>query len=300
MQTSFDWNDLKFFLELARQKKMVTAAKRLRVDHTTVSRRITALEEEIGAKLFFKNEKGYQLTRAGERLMPIALQIENATEQASEDIGGEARRVEGTVRVGATDALGTFFIAPKLSRFQETHPELRVDLVVLPQYFNLSLREAQISVTLARPTAGRLLARKLTDYTLQFFASKSYVERFGRPERRRDLRNHRVTGYIDDMVFAPELRYMDDFPDECQARFRSSSIIAQMQAVASGSGIGILPSFLGNEDERLVPVLTDDYLITRTLWLLSHQDTANLVRIRAVSDYLQAEAKKAKDYFVAR
>jgi DNA-binding transcriptional LysR family regulator len=299
MQINFDWNDLKYFLELARIGKMTSAAKTLRVDHTTVSRRIATLETAIGAKLFFKGKQGYKLTKSGENLLPYALQFENASEQVAENIGGEARRLEGTVRIGATDGLGTFFIAPKLAELQTTHPDLEVDLIVAPQYFNLSLREAQVSVTPSRPTSGRLLARKMTDYGLQFYASKEYIGKYGEPQNRKELQEHQLTGYIDDMVFAPELKYMDEFNARSPAQFRSSSTIAQMKVISAGNKIGILPNFMARESANLVPILTRDYSITGSLWLLTHQDTANLMRVRAVTDFLQEEAKKSKDYFAA-
>jgi len=298
MQSRFDWNDLKFFLELGRRKKMVAAAKLLKVDHTTVSRRITALETAIGAKLFFKNEQGYQLSKAGEDLMPLAIQVENATAQAYENIGGEAHSFSGTVRIGAPDGIGTFFVAPRLSRFQEEHPDLQVDLIVMPRYFNLSQHEAHLSMSLARPKSGRLLGRKMTDYSLQFFASTIYLKKYGVPKNRQDLMKHKIVGYIDDMVYAPELRYMDEFGD-LPVHFRSSSIIAQRQAIMAGTGIGVLPRFLAKDDPRLVPVLQDDYHITRSIWLLSHEDTTNLARIRAVSEFLQNEARANRDLFIA-
>lgn len=298
MQNNFDWNDLKFFLELGRKKKMVAAAKRLKVDHTTVSRRVNALEMAIGAKLFFKNEKGYQLTKSGESLMHLALEVENSTAQVADSIGGEAHRLSGVVRIGAPDGIGTFFISPRLSRFQENHPDLNVDLIVLPRYFNLSQHEAHLSISLARPTTGRLLARKMTDYHLHFYASTSYLEKYGEPQSIGQLKKHKLIGYIDDMLYAPELRYLDDINKNLPISFRSSSIIAQRQAIMAGTGIGILPRFFVKDDPRLVPILLNEYEITRSFWLLSHEDTTNLVRVRAVSDFLQNEAKKERSLFL--
>lgn len=299
MQNNFDWNDLKYFLELSRRKKMVDAAKRLKVDQTTVSRRINALEIAIGAKLFVKNESGYRLTQSGESLIELAFQVENSIAQVADSIGGETSRLSGTVRVGAPDGIGTFYIAPRLSRFQESHPDLNLDLIVLPRYFNLSQHEAHLSISLARPTTGRLLARKMTDYHLHFYASTSYLEKYGEPQNLHQLKTHKLIGYIDDLLYAPELKYLDDISKNLPISFRSSSIIAQRQAIMAGTGIGILPRFFVKDDPRLIPILLKEYQITRSLWLLSHEDTLNLMRVRAVSDFLQNEAKNESDLFLS-
>tara|TARA_R110002072_G_scaffold237600_2_gene394974 strand:+ start:18752 stop:19660 length:909 start_codon:yes stop_codon:yes gene_type:complete len=298
MQSSFDWNDLKFFLELHRSKRLIVAAKSLKVNHTTVARRIRGLEQSIGAQLFSKDDSGYQLTAAGESLLSIAAEIERATQQACENIGGEAGRLSGRVRVGAPDGIGTVFIAPMLARFQENHVDLQVELTVMPRYFNLSQQEVHLSLSLALPQSGRLLARKMTDYHLLFYAAPSYLERYGAPKGLNDLRRHRIIGYIDEMLYAPELRYTKDIGSDLPVVFSSTSVIAQREAILSGTGIGILPRFLAHGNPKLLPILSDHCLLTRTIWLLSHQSTEALARVRVVSQFLQQEARNARDLFL--
>lgn len=294
----FDWNDLKYFLEVCRRGKLVHAAKSLRVDHTTVSRRIAALEQATGTKLFNKTERGYGLTRTGERLLPIAEEMENAALRAQEDVSGGTMRLSGAVRIGAPDGFGSFFLAPRLPALIDKHPDLEIDLVALPRYLSLSKREADLAVTLARPTTGRLYARKLTDYQLQLFASVDYLENHEAIHSRKNLRNHRLIGYIDDLIFAPELRYTEAVGKNLNVSFRSSNLIAQRQAVLAGAGICVLPRFMTRDDERLIPVLSQDVCLIRSFWLLIHEDMRGMARVRETADFVTEAARSERSLFI--
>lgn len=299
MQEGFDWDDLKYFLALHRLKRMTAAGTALSIDQTTVGRRIKALESSIGARLFVRTETGYRLTKAGQRLLPIALEIEHASTRVHEQVVGEAGRLAGTVRVGAPDGLATFFVAPVLARFQHDHPDVDVELVVRSKLFRVSDQEVHLSLDLSLPTTGQLLARKMTDYHLQFFAAPGYLERYGRPARLQDLRKHRLVGYIPEMLFSSELRYLEELGITTPVGFSSTSMIAQREAVRAGAGLGILPRFMAMEEPGLVPILTEDYMLKRTAWILSHQSTEDLTRVRVVSEYLQRVTRAERTRFLA-
>ena len=294
----FNWDDLKFFLALCRKSKLIRAAETLRVDHTTVSRRVAALESALGTKLVEKTELGYRPTDAGEKLIPIAEQIENSALYLEDDIGGGGSQLSGPVRVGSPDGFGSFFLAPNLPKLISKHPGLEIDLVAVPRYVSLSRREADISVTLGRPTTGRLYARKLTDYHLQLFASREYLDQVGPVSKRRELRNHSLVGYIEDLIFAPELRYMEVVGKDLTARFRSTSLVAQRQAILSGAGIGVLPRFIAHDDKRLVPVLANDFRLVKTFWLLMHEDIRGIARVRETADFIAECVKSQKSVFL--
>ncbi len=294
----FDWNDLKHFLEVARRGKLVLAAKGLRVDHTTVSRRIAALERATGTKLFDKTERGYCLTWAGERLLPVAEEMENAALRAQEDLADGSKQLSGSVRLGAPDGFGSFFLAPRLPYLTGKYPGLEIDLVALPRYLSLSKREADLAVTLARPSTGRLYARKLTDYQLQLFASDEYLEKHGPIHSKKSLRNHQLIGYIDDLIFAPELRYMEAVGKNLHVSFRSTNLIAQRQAVLAGRGICILPRFMTLGDQRFTPVLSDEVRLVRSFWLLIHEDMRGLARVREMADFVTAITRKERNLFI--
>jgi len=298
MHSGFDWNDLKYFLALHRLKRMTAAANALGIDQTTIGRRIKTLEKSIGAHLFLRLTDGYELTAAGERMLPIALEVERASSKIHERVAGEAVRLAGTVRIGAPDGLGTFFLAPMLAQFQREHPDVDVELVVNSRQFRLSHQEAHLSLDLSLPTSGRLLARKMTDYNLHFFAAPDYLARYGSPTRLQDLRSHRLVGYITEMLFSTELRYLEALGITAPVGFASSSMIAQREAIRAGAGLGILPRFMALDDPELVPILTDKYVLKRTVWILSHQSTEDLSRVRFVSEYLQRVTRSERDKFL--
>ena len=298
MQDSFDWNDLKYFLALSRLKRMTAAGRALGIDQTTVARRIRALEKSVGALLFIRDEVGYAMTQAGERLLPIALEVERSSTRVHEQISGEAGRLAGTVRIGAPDGLGTFVATPLLARFQRDNPDIDVALVIRSRQFQMSHQEVHMSLDLSLPTSGRLLARRMTDYHLHFFAAPDYLRRYGTPEKLRDLRHHRLVGYIPEMLFSDELRYLEELGITTPVGFASTSMIAQREAVREGAGLAILPRFMALDDPDLVPVLVDDYVLTRTVWILSHQSTEDLARVRVVSEYLQQVARRERGRFL--
>lgn len=294
----FDWNDLKFFLSIARAGKLTMAARQLGVDHTTVSRRIAALEEGLRATLFERSPHGYKLTDAGERLLAHAEIMETAAQQASSDIGEADLALTGTIRIGAPDGFGSVFLAPRLWTLCRRHPGLDIDLVAMPRLFSLSKREADLAIVLARPTTGRLKARKLTDYLLGLFATRDYLARRPPVHSPADLKEHRLIGYIEDMIFTPELDYLPLVEKDLKTNFASTNLIAQLNATRAGAGICVLPHFITAGIPDLVPVLAQEVRIVRSFWLITHADLAGMLRVRITSDFIAEEVHKARLLFL--
>jgi DNA-binding transcriptional LysR family regulator len=294
----FDWDDLRYFLAVARAGRLTTAAIRLRQNHATVSRRVEALEKALAARLFDRSPQGYRLTEFGQRLLAIAETIENAMLAAPADIRGSKPPVSGNIRIGAPDGFGTFFLAPRLGGLCRDFPQLDPELVTMPRVFSLSKREADIAISLSRPAEGRLFARKLTDYELGLYATKSYLS--GAPAIRgtTDLRGHRLIGYVDDYIFTPELNYLPLIEPGLTAQIRCSNLVAQYRAALAHAGICMLPLFIAGRESRLVPVLPDSVRLTRTFWLITHADLHNLPPVRATSDFIAREVKAARAVFL--
>src|SRR3954454_1231589 len=203
--SAFDWDDLRFFLAVARSGRLTVAARRLEADHTTVSRRLLALETALKAKLFERKPQGYSLTEQGERLLAKAESMESQALAISAEVGGSDLALSGTVRVRAPDGFGTYFLAPELGALAERHPGLTLQLVALPRTFSLSKREADIAVTLEQPTEGRLVSRKLTDYRLRLYASRDYLDRHGPVTELADLSGKTLVTYVADLLYSPVL-----------------------------------------------------------------------------------------------
>lgn len=295
----FEWSDLRFFLAVARTGRLGAAAARLGVEHSTVSRRLAALESALGAKLFDRHPHGYGLTAAGERLMTASEGMESLALAAQGEIGGTDLGVAGTVRVGAPDGFGTYFLAPRIGALAELHPELDLQLLAMPRLFSLSKREADIAISLSRPKEGRLHARKLTDYRLGLYAAPAYLDRHGAIDSRAALQRHRFIGYVDDLIYTPELDYVPLVAKDLRVRLKSSSLVAQMTATQAGAGVCVLPCFMADLFARpgpgaLVPILPGEVGLTRTFWLLTHTDTRDLARIRVAADFIAGVVQKGR------
>ncbi len=282
----YDWNDLRYFLELSRQGKLVRAAARLHVDHTTVSRRITALEKQLDVRLFDKSPNGYQLTDAGLRLLPLAEQIETRSNQLYQDIAGKDARLGGTVRVATPEALGSQVIARHVAGFRREHPDIEIELVAETRRMSLSKREADIAISFSRPESGRLIAWKLCDYRLRLYASRDYLAAQAPITVIEDLAGHDFVSYIDDLIEMPELRFFDNTIKNAHVVFRSTNVSAQFNAILNGIGLGLVHCFMTQQEERLQMVLPQQISVERTYWLLVHEDLRHVARVDAVCKFL--------------
>jgi len=293
-----DWDNIRIFLAVARTGQILGAAARLRLNHATVARRLTAFENGLQAKLFIRRPTGCDLTEEGERLLPFAERVESEMLAAYADIGHTDLAIEGTVRVGAPDGFGVAFLAPRLGRLKARYPGLMIQLVPVPRTFSLSKREADIAITVTHPDEGRLIARKLTDYTLGLYAARAYLDRAGWPSSLDDLKRHVRVGYVEDLLFSSTLNFARELVREWRADIEISSAIGQTEAVRAGAGIGILHTFIARRDENLVPLLPG-HSITRSYWTVVHEDLRAIRRVAVVADFIAAEVSQERKIFCA-
>lgn len=288
------WSDLQDFLAVARAGQLARAGSATGVNPTTIARHLRRLEARLGATLFEQTREGQILTEAGERLLASVEAMAGAASTISES-GGTTSEPAGTLRVSVPEGFGSWFLTARVRDFVAAYPQLTLDLVANSGLLSLSKREADIAVTLSRPRAGPVIARKLSDYALRLYASPDYLADHGQPESPTDLaQGHRLVGYIPDLLYDPVLRYLDEFHPGLKVSMRSSSINAQHRLVATGSGIGVLPCFLGDSDPVLVPVLPSKRIL-RSFWLVTHKDTQNLARVKAGKEWLVTAVQQNRD-----
>ena len=280
----FDWNDMRYFLELQRSGRLLTAAKRLNTTHSTVARHIESIEQHLGAALFVQHAQGYELTPAGQALLKHAEAMENVALLAQEEINQSLTPL-GKIRLGVTEGIGIMFIAPRLRGLFERYPGLEVELVAVPRFVSILNREAEISIHLERPSADQLVTRKLTDYRLALYASRAYLARNPPIEKREDLAAHAWIDYVDDLLFSQELKLLNSFCRNPKVVFHSTSVIAQHQAARAGLGIAVLPNYMAADDPDLVRVLPDES-VQRSYWISTRRELHKSVRLRVVWDYL--------------
>lgn len=293
----FDWNALQSFLAVVRCGRLTTAAKHLGIDHSTLSRRITALERNLQVRLFDRQPAGYTLTPQGEALLDSAQAMEATALDVLANVAGSSLKIAGTVRIGAPDGFGTSFLAPRLGKLGQIHPDLRLQLVTLPRIFSLSKREADIAIGLAPPAEGRLHTRKLTDYELGLYGSRDYCAENGPFPDIAALNTHRFIGYIEDMIYAPELDYLPLISRDLKPFLTSSNLLAQLSLTVQGYGLCVLPRFMAEEDARLERVLPRHVSLRRAFYLITHADMRNLARIQVISDFIANEVRSSLGIF---
>jgi len=296
---SVDWNHLQDFLAVARTGRLTTGARALGVDHTTLSRRIAALEAALKARLFDRSPQGYALTVHGERLMARAEAMESLMLAAQAEVGEADMSVSGVVRIGAPEGFGSYFLAPRLPALAERHPELEIQLVAIPGVLSLSKREADVAITLSAPREGRLISRKLTDYSLSLYGAPSYLDARPALKTRADMKDHRFIGYIEELLYAPELDYMEAPDVDIRVAFKSSNLIAQLQACVAGAGLAVIPDFVAHGRPYLRRVLAGQVGLTREFHLVVHADLKAVARVRAVTEFITEAVRKDRRRFAA-
>lgn len=281
-----NWDDVRIFLAAARAGSLTAAGRTLGIDTATVGRRIARLETHLRATLVIRSAGGIEMTAAGARLLQAASEAEAAMEATF----AEARRdtLGGTVRLSAAEGFGTAIIAPALAELRARRPDLQIELAANPWFLSPATREVDIAITLSPPDDARLLAEPLTDYQLALYAAPAFVARHGEPRTIADLGGVDIVGYVDDLLYAPELRYLDEIGVARRPALASSSIRAQREIIAAGGGVGVLPCFLA---EGLTRVCRREILLTRRFWLSTHRDIADTARIKALRAWTRKLAR---------
>lgn len=276
-----DWEDLRYFLALARHGSLSAAARALKVSHATVARRVASLEAALQAPLFDRRADGYAPTARGRRVEVLARSMEEAA-QASADMAVVDAGLSGLVRLTMAGSMAERFVADRLSDFHKQHPRIDLEIVVESRVISLSRREADIAVRFGRPKDSELLARRLSSVAFSFYASRSYAKALGKNP------SPAMIGFDDESNFIADAAWLNrEFP---QARFivRTNSQATQAAAARAGLGVAQLPLHVGGDDPRLVPVKLAKNPPDREIWMLLRKDVARLPRVRAVADYLAA------------
>jgi len=291
-----NWDDLRHFLAVARAGTLSAAAERLGTDHTTVARRVQRLEAQLAETVFYRSSSGYSLTPAGEKLQPIAEAMEAgfiaaAATQSANPV------VSGTVRIGAPDGFGTWFLAQRIHKLTALHPELEVELMVTARVFSLNRREADMVISLSAPEHLRVVSRRITDYRLMVYASRDYLGRQPKITQPSDFTKHDFIGYIEEMLFHTELNYLNAIGTGIRARLRSTNLIAQVNATLAGAGLCVLPSFIARSYPELVPVLPEKVALRRSYFMHVHEDNSKAANVRAAATFIATEVSEAQAVF---
>lgn len=272
------WDDLRIFLAVARRESLSAAGRQLRLDPATIGRRISRLEEGLGAALFAKSPQGYALTERGQRLQAHAERAEQAVVAAHDEARGETGSLSGQIRIGAPDGCANYVLPQVCAAIVAENPGLEVQIVALPRVINLSKREADMAIAVSRPSTGRLTVQKITDYRLHLAAHESYLAGSAPIRSLADLNGHRIVGYIPDMIFDKELDYLSEIGAE-RVDLGSNSVSVQFNLLRHGAGVGIVHDFAIPSDPAVRKILPEIVSLTRTFYLIRHADDRRVERL---------------------
>jgi DNA-binding transcriptional LysR family regulator len=281
---TMDWNDLPYFLAVAREGSLAAAARRLGVNHSTVFRRINALEARLAAQLFDRRPEGYTLTPAGERALQIAERAADSIDEFERSLAGQDIRPTGEVRLTAPANIAGAYLAPLLPAFAARHPGIRVNLAVSDTDYDLSRREADLALRATPKPPGHLVGRRVAEIPWMVCAGSAYLRRTGGPARMQDLEDHPLIGADIRVRHVGALDWLMSRypPDAFVAACDSLNTMAAM-AIA-GTGVAILPA--DQVREGLVQLFPMEPAYSAGLWLLTHPDLRGVARVRALSDFL--------------
>ncbi|WP_430398994.1 LysR family transcriptional regulator [Ferrovibrio sp.] len=284
-----DWNDLRLVLAVVRAGNLTGAAKALGVNHSTAFRRLAALEEEMGVRLFERLPAGaYAPTEAGERMAASAERIETEAAALDREILGHDQQLTGRLRVTASETLGFRILTPLIGRFRCQHPGIQVELAVDNRILSLSRREADVALRALRPREGDLHGRRLGTIGWTLFAKRELVAGLPRlgPEPE-SLEGLPLIGWEQGMSGINAADWLNARAPEAAFVYRSSSLLNQFVAVKAGMGVAVLPCYLGDPEPDLVRLTEAPVAaLGRELWIVTHTDLRRTARVRAFFDLI--------------
>lgn len=290
---STDWDKLRVFYAVAKAGSLTHAGEALHLSQSAVSRQIRGLEESLGATLFHRHARGLILTEQGELLFGAARDMSTRLNLAAARIRDAKDSDGGELRVSTTHGLGSLWLAPRLGRFFNAYPDISIDLMLTEQVLDLPMREADVALMLREPEQAELIRRPLTEAAIRFYASRSYIERFGAPQSAAEFRNHRLISYRPDQKSPLPPAVTDWLAQTTEIEHKSdlsvNNYFAVMQAAETGIGVAPLPDYLSALNTDLVRVGGDLVSPTFTIYIAYADELRRSRRVLAFRDFVLAE-----------
>ena len=292
-------DDLLVLLAVARSGRYTTAADSLGVNHTTISRRISALERDLGGRVLSRTVGGWELTDLGRRAFEAAESVESAVSvlAGSPD---EVRRLSGVVRLSATDGFSAYVAAPAVAELQREHPKLTVEIITVTRPALLQRSGLDIEVVVGEPRAHRAEAIELGSYILGMYASKAYLEEHGTPTHARELAEHPLVYFVDSMLQVDALDAPRRLVPTMRDAVTSTNVFVHVEATRAGAGIGFLPCFMADRHPDLVRLLPADFQERLPYWMVLRPDSLRQPAVAAVASALRARTKQFEPQLMGR
>jgi len=295
---TLEWNDLRHVLAIGRSGSLGAAAASLGLDHSTIFRRLNAIERNLEVKLFERFAAGYQPTDAGERLIAAAERMEAEVLAVDRDVAGRDARLSGRLRVTASETLAYRFLTLEIARFSGIHPGIAVELTIDNRQLDLSRRETDVALRAARPADAGLFGRKLAEISWAIYGSSRYLAKRRAPRSVRELADHALIGWSSAAPAVQAAEWLARHVPAESLVYRSSSLINQFIAAKAGIGLALLPCYLGDGEAGLKRVLPPVPGLLPELWMITHDSLKTTARVRAfmelVGDGIRHQFAKAR------
>ena len=285
-----DWDDVRFFLAVAKTGSFSAAATQLNTKQTTVGRRIQALERRLGAKLFDRHRHGMEVTPAARGVLVQAESMLSNATSIERHLAGLDREMAGIVRIAATEGIAANWLVGRLGQLRSAHPDIVVQVIASDQVLDLATRQADLAIRFFRPTSNQLVAARVGQVNFSIFAAPSYVDRYGLPQRVDDLRDHHIVDHTTLHNLAAMKPWSEVVERSTSVVLRTNSSYAAVEAVKVGYGVSVFPDYVAKTANLLAAPI--DLKIVRDIWLVSHEETNKGARIRTVIDYVREQFRQ--------
>lgn len=277
-----DWDDLRFFLAIARHGSLSAAGKQLRVAQSTVGRRLASLESSLGVRLLNRTPDGYVATVAGGEVLAKAERLEAEALSLEREVGGRDTQMSGLVRVTCAESMASHVLAPCLAVLHRKHPDIMVELIPDARELSLSMREADVSVRLAQSSQHDLVVRRIGTMAFGLYASPAYLDGRGGPDFEAGCPGHHLVTQLNDIEDATQTGWLADLAPRARIAVQTSSHEAAVTATLHGGGLGCLACVRADREEGLVRLAVPVPVPSSGIWLVAHKDNRRNARIRAV------------------
>ena len=282
-------DDLLVLLAVARTGRFTTAADDLGINHTTISRRIAALERDLGGRVLSRTSGGWELTELGTQAFSAAERVEAAVAGLTEPDGRPAG-LSGVVRMSATDGFSAYIAVPAIAELQRRHPKLNVEIITVTRPALQNRSGLDIEVVVGEPHAHRAEAIYLGSYILGMYASRAWLEEHGTPDSPAALMEHPLVYFVDSMLQVDALDMPRRLVPGMRDALTSTNVFVHVEATRAGAGVGFLPCFMADQHDDLVRLLPEHFREELPYWMVLRPDSLRQPAVAAVADALRLRA----------
>lgn len=292
-------DDLLILLTVARLGRFSAVAEALETTHTTISRRIQALDKRLGGRTLERSPHGWELTELGRQAVAAAEGVEQSLGNLTASLERTSESLSGLIRVSTPEVFGPLFVVPALVRLQRRHPLLRVEIITANRRLSRNRSGVDLEIVTGAVEAGRTETIFLADYFLRLYASPNYLKEHGAPASVAELQSHRFVSYVESELQIIEIGHRSQTLTDQPATFQATSLLAQVEAVRHNSGIGILPSFMVYGQPGFVPVLPNAFERKLSFWAAARPEALRSPSVQAVLRAVLTETETRQDQLTA-